>query len=154
MAHYYADSSALVKRHVREIGTAWFQQLANPTSGNVIVTARISLVEVYSAFNRRVRENQIVSTDYTKLAADFAACCEVEYQLVELTPMVVNRSRQLLERHPLRGYDAIQLATALLTQSTLIANALSPLTFLTADERLLAVAQVEGLLTDNPIAHP
>lgn len=32
MAHYYADSSALVKRHVTETGSAWFTALAYPTA--------------------------------------------------------------------------------------------------------------------------
>jgi hypothetical protein len=52
MAYYYADSSVLVKRHVHEMGTAWFRALAEPTAGNVIITTRISMVEVYSALNR------------------------------------------------------------------------------------------------------
>jgi len=29
-----------------------------------------------------------------------------------------------------------------------------PLTFVCADERLIAIAQAEGLLTDNPNHHP
>ncbi|MBS1252395.1 MAG: hypothetical protein MAG451_01434 [Anaerolineales bacterium] len=29
-----------------------------------------------------------------------------------------------------------------------------PLTFVCADDRLIAVAQAEGLLTENPNAHP
>jgi hypothetical protein len=46
MADYYADSSVLVKRPVQEIGAAWFRALADPPTGNLIITARISLVEV------------------------------------------------------------------------------------------------------------
>jgi hypothetical protein len=55
-AAYYADSSALVKRHVHERGTLWFRALADPEAGNMIITARISMVEVYSALSRRRRE--------------------------------------------------------------------------------------------------
>ncbi len=55
MADYYADSSVLIKRHVREAGTDWFCALADASSGQVITTARISEVEVYSALNRRAR---------------------------------------------------------------------------------------------------
>lgn len=40
MALYYADSSVLVKRHVNEVGDAWFRALADPSSANVIITAR------------------------------------------------------------------------------------------------------------------
>jgi predicted nucleic acid-binding protein len=55
MADYYADSSVLVKRHVNEIGSYWFRALADPATGKVIITSRVSIIEVYSAFNRRVR---------------------------------------------------------------------------------------------------
>ena len=63
MADYYADSSVLVKRHVQETGAAWFRQLADPATGNVIITARISAIEVYSALSRRRREARLSGTD-------------------------------------------------------------------------------------------
>ena len=56
MADHYAESSALVKRHVNEIRSGWFRALADPATGNVIITSRVSIIEAYSAFNRRVRE--------------------------------------------------------------------------------------------------
>jgi predicted nucleic acid-binding protein len=154
MADYYADSSALVKRHVHETGTAWFRELAAPTAGNVIITARITMVEVYSALNRRQREAGLGAADYAQIAADFTTICATEYQFVELTVSVIERAKLLLERYPLRAYDAVQLASALLTHDTLQAVGLPPLTFLAADDRLLAAAQAEDLATDNPNAHP
>jgi len=63
MAAYYADSSVLVKCHVPETGAAWFGALAAPAAGHIMVTAQISLVEVYSALNRRVREASISLLD-------------------------------------------------------------------------------------------
>jgi hypothetical protein len=154
MAHYYADSSVLVKRHVHETGTTWFRALAEPTAGNVIITARISMVEVYSALNRRLREARLGIVDYAQLVTDFVVTCAAEYELVELTLPVVERARSLLERYPLRAYDAVQLASALMAHDTLQTAGLSPLTFLAADGRLLSVAQAENLATDNPHAHP
>jgi predicted nucleic acid-binding protein len=153
MVDYYADSSALIKRHVYEAGTAWFRALVDPTAGNVIITARISMVEVYSALNRRQRAAGLNAADYAHIATDFATICATEYQFVELTAPVVERAKLLLERHPLRAYDAVQLASALLTHDTLQAIGLPPLVLLAADDRLLAAAQAEGLATDNPNAH-
>lgn len=152
MANYYADSSVLVKRHALEAGHHWFQALCHPANSNVIFTARLSLAEVYSALNRRKREANLAAGDYTQLAADFAVSA-AEYQLIELTAGVIERARVLLERHPLRASDAIQLASALLAQGALTAHALPPLVFLTADERLLGVAHAEGLMTENPNQH-
>ena len=150
MGNYYADSSVLVKRHVNEIGTNWFRILCCPAAGNAIITSRISMVEVYSAFNRRLRESALKANDYVEIANDFKAICLNDYELIELNPPIVERSKLLLESHHLRGYDAVQLATALIVNETLQQAGLMLLTFLAADERLLSAAQKENLSTDNP----
>jgi len=154
MADVYADSSALVKRHIPEVGSRWFQALGDPVAGNVITTARISMAEVYSALNRRIREATLDAADYAHIVADFDALCATQYTLVELTALIVERARRLLERHPLRAYDAVHLASALTANDALAAAGLPALTFLSADHRLLNAAQVEGIATDNPNAHP
>ncbi len=153
MADYYADSSVLVKRHIREAGTDWFRTLADPSAANVLTTARISVVEVYSALSRRVREAVLIPTQYAEIIADFAALCMTEYEFVELTPDVIARTRFLLERYPLRAYDAVQLASALSVQDTFTATGLMAPIFLAADERLLNAAGAEGLAVDNPNWH-
>lgn len=154
MTDFYVDSSALLKRHVRENGTDWIRTIVEPTTGNVIMTARLSAVEIFSALNRRRREANINTQTYLQLASEVVLIFATEYRLVELTPDIVDRARELLERHPLRAYDAVQLAAALIANATLITASLRPLTFLSADDRLLQAAQVEGLATDNPNAHP
>jgi predicted nucleic acid-binding protein len=154
MADYYADSSALVKRHIPEIGSAWFQALADRVAGNTITTARVSMAEAYSALNRRRREATLDTVDYARLVTDFHALCVTQYTLVELTAPIVERARLLLEHHPLRAYDAVHLAAALLVNEALVAAALPALTLLRADNRLLNAAQIERLATDHPNAHP
>lgn len=153
MAIYYADSSALVKRHLPESGSAWFTALASPAAGNVIVTARISLVEGYSALNRRVRKAAITLTDYQRVIVDLNHMWSSEYQIVELTPEVVDDARLLLERHPLRAYDVVQLASALQARRTISATGAADPVFLSADDRLLVAARVEGFITNNPNHH-
>ena len=147
---YYADSSVLVKRHVQETGSAWFRALCTQNSGNLIITTRLSIAEVYSALNRRRREADISTVDYQDLVGDFETVCTSEYQITEVTQAVIKRARFLLEQHPLRAYDAIQLASALLAQTALQTADLPPLRFLAADERLIQAAQAESLPTDNP----
>lgn len=154
MADFYADSSALVKRHIYETGSIWLQALFAPAAGNVILTARISMAEFYSALNRRIRDATLDTTEYTQVATDFDALCRTQYTLIELTPVIVEHTRQLLERYTLRAYDAVQLASALIANNALFGNNPPSLTFLSADQRLLAAAQSEGLVTDDPNIHP
>jgi uncharacterized protein len=154
MADYYADSSVLVKRHIAEIGSAWVRALFNPHSGNLIATMHISAVEVYSALNRRVREATLTLADYARIIADFDALCVEQYTLVDLTESIVVQARELLERHPLRAYDAVQLASALVVNTALVATGLPALIFLTADDRLMNAALAEGLAAENPNMYP
>lgn len=154
MPTFYADSSVLVKRHVTELGTLWVQALTNPTAGHLVITSRISVVEVISAMNRRQREGTLRAERYIQMSTDFLMLCATEYQLIEFTEDVVEQARRLLEQHPLRAYDAVQLASALLTNNVMHANDELPLTFLAADDRLRTVAQREELAVDNPNQYP
>ncbi len=72
-----------------------------------------------------------------------------QYQVVATSRLTVERAIALIDHHPLRAYDALQLATALQLADALHAEGLS-LTFVSADERLCTVAEQEGLVTINP----
>ncbi len=49
MAGFFFDSSAIVKRYVNEIGSDFVDNLTDLKSGNVILLARITRVEVVAA---------------------------------------------------------------------------------------------------------
>lgn len=150
---YYADSSALIKRHVAETGSAWIEQEFDAASGNIVITAKLTVVEVLSAMKRRVREASIAQTDYTNLSNDFLAFIQNDYKIIELTDAVLLESQRLLETYPLRAGDAIQLASALLANALLQSAKLPALIFLASDARLLNAAQNEGLQIDDPQNH-
>jgi uncharacterized protein len=61
VAAYFLDTSALVKRYIPEIGTPWIQSLTHQSSGNVLLVARITVVEMMSAIARRQREATLTS---------------------------------------------------------------------------------------------
>lgn len=152
--YFYADSSSLVKRHVAEAGSAFVKNEFEPASGNIVITAKISIVEVLSAFNRRVREAALTSIDYQDITTEFLKAVEIEYQVIDLTDAVLLESKKLLESYPLRAGDAVQLASAISAQNLLSDNSLPPLTFLASDIRLLNAAQHEGITTDDLQNYP
>src|SRR5208337_2977931 len=53
MAVYFFDSSALVKRHVSESGSAWVRSLTRAKAAHTLYIARITAVEITSAITRR-----------------------------------------------------------------------------------------------------
>jgi predicted nucleic acid-binding protein len=150
---YYVDSSALVKRHISEIGSGWIEKEFDPASGNKITSAKLSIVEVFSAMNRRLRELSISGAEYTKFSNDFLSFVETEYEMIDLSDAVLLESQRLLENYPLRAGDAVQLASALLANTQLQSAKLPTLIFLASDVRLLSAAKHEGLQTDDPQNH-
>jgi predicted nucleic acid-binding protein len=151
---YFLDSSALVKRYVTETGSSWIRALTDPDAHNPLIIARITWVEVLSALARRQREGSLASDGVVQAIHTFRYDLNTQYQVSELDPAVAEAAGELVIRHPLRAYDAVQLASALRVQSDLSRTESPALTFLTADDRLIAIAQTEGLLSDNPNHHP
>jgi predicted nucleic acid-binding protein len=151
---YFLDSSALVKRYVTETGSNWIRALTDPTARNPLIIARITWVEVLSALARREREGSITSDDVARAIRTFSYDLDTQYQVAEVDGALARAAGELVIQHPLRAYDAVQLASAHRVQSDLTRTESTSLTFLTADERLIAIAQAEGLLTDNPNHHP
>ena len=154
MAIYYMDSSSIVKRYIHEIGSAWVVSIAAPAIGNDIFTVSVTSVEVVSAITRRTRGGTIPSADAATAIATFKNDWQNEYQIVEVTEVLVNRAVSLAETHGLRGYDAIQLAAACEIHTLCVAAGLPPLIFVSADTRLNAAAISEGLMVDDPNSYP
>ena len=141
----YLDTSALVKRFVSEAGSSEIQSLL--TGGEPIASATIAYAELYSGLTRRHREGGISPLQYR------LACRQVERDWmalvkVELGAEILSSARGLIQRHGLRAFDAIHLASAL----GLRAAANEPVTFVAADQRLLRAAAGERLATVNPEA--
>ena len=154
MAAYFFDSSALVKRYAREVGTAWVIYLLKPAAANRIYVARITSVEVISALTRRARMGALDSKDAVKAIAKLRRAFAARFRIVEVTAALVERAAELAEKHALRGYDAVQLAAALNVNDGRLAAGATALTLVSADDALNAVAMLEGLSLENPNLHP
>lgn len=150
---FSVDSSALVKRYVAEVGTGWVQSLADPDSRNHLIIARMTQVELAGALARREREGSLDSDAVSRALDTLRYDLDTEYRVVELDSSVAGPAAQLVRLHPLRAHDAVQLASAQQIFAAFAQQVDPPFTFLTADDRLLAVAESVGLPTDNPNRH-
>lgn len=150
MNHYFFDSSALIKRYIVEKGTPWVQSIMN-SQQNMILIAEITQVETISGIMRRHREGNINLMMVHNIKSLLDYHLQYDYRVVGLAPDVIKRARNLIERHPLRAYDAIQLSSALESHLSLTLSGLTGITFVSADIRLLNVANSEGLIIHNAI---
>lgn len=154
MTTYYLDTSALIKRYVDEVGSDWVRATLSAQPPPSAVVVHLVIVEVTSALTRRVREGTLIPTEYTQVQNAFRSDCLHEYEIVTAVGDVIDQANRLLEKYPLRAYDAVHLATAAVTNQQLVANNLAPLTFISADDSLNDAASAEGLAVDNPNHHP
>jgi uncharacterized protein len=152
MSSLFFDSSALAKRYLPESGTRWIRQQI--TAATSIIVCRITSVEIMSAVARRHREGVINGQMAQKIQQLVTRHIQRQYLVIELNEQLMQDAVHLVMTHPLRAYDAVQLASAKRVNTRLVSQQLSPITFLCADTRLLQIAQAEGLSTDNPNNYP
>ena len=146
MALLYLETSAPVKIYVEERGSERMKELALSDVGNRPAVRSITQVEFHAAINRRRREGDL-DDEAAKQAADlFDNHIRTKFIRRPVDDRTLNLASALAARHPLRGYDAVQLAACLLLSD----ETRMDLTFVCADRRLLNAARSEGLSVVNP----
>lgn len=154
MAAYFFDSSASVKRFAKEKGSAWIFGLLRPAARNWIYVSSLSLVEVTAALARRRKGKTLDARRAGKSIKRFQRSFEHRFLIVEITPPLLDEAAQIADRYELRGYDAVQLASALEASQNRLTLGLSPLIFVSADNELNRAAQAESLAVENPNNYP
>ena len=150
MTAYFLDSSAVVKRYVRETGSDFVDMLTDADGGNIILLAAITQVEVAAAISRKLRNRNTTEAEAENALSAFRHDLINRYLTVDITSDLLDFATSLAVKHALRGYDAVQLAAAIISNTERIASDLSSLTVVSADHELNEAASVEGLSIDNP----
>jgi len=102
------DTSSLVKLYIEEAGTADVRELL--ASANVAATSDVAYPEMRAALARRHRDGSLSPAHFraAKRAVDIDWS---NYLAVSATPTVCREAGEVAERHRLRGFDAIHLAS-------------------------------------------
>jgi predicted nucleic acid-binding protein len=131
----FLDTSAFAKRYVREPGADRLEAaLGSATRLSISV---LCVPEFASVLSRLVREGKLSKTQREHLKSH-ALRDIADTDVCQLTPEVVSSAIDVIEEHPLRTLDALQVASALEMRSDL---------FVSADSRQLAAARGCGLRT-------
>ena len=146
MASVYLDTSALIKRYIEEEGTERVVGVTDDLDGVQVIILDITPLEARSAVRRRQREGDISGADAERILNQIEEDGSSLFLVQPSTSAVIEEAARLIDRHPLRAYDALQLAGCLMTRD----NVPGPLTFACADARLCGAAELEGLTVLNP----
>ena len=149
MASVYLDTSALIKLYVEEDGTERVVAITADFDGVQVIILDFTPLEARSAVRRRQREGDISGADADRILDRIEADTSSSFLVQPSTSAVIEGAARLIDRHPLRAYDALQLAGCLVIRD--IVPGL--LTFVCADVRLCGAAELEGLTVLNPTLH-
>ncbi len=136
----YFDTSALIKRFVDESGSK--RVAAVLAREPVVATSKVAYAEVHAGLARKLREKALATAAYRTISRTFDTDWRA-YVRVDLADPLLLIVRDLVRRHPLRGFDAIHLASAMRLQQQLGEE----MRMVASDDRLLAAAEEEGLRT-------
>ena len=149
MHTYYFDTSALVKLYINETGSAWVTAIyENPHYQ--ISFSKIGIAEAAAALARRGRMGEISLERQLWLYPKLLQDSRERFEPIAVSEKIIYAAAELTQQHPLRGYDAVHLATALELNRVLTANRLPAVTFVSADDKLNAAARSEGLAVIKP----
>ena len=134
----YLDTSALVKKYFRESGSN--KVLSQWRKARAVATSSIAYAEALASFCRKKREANISANLFHAVLASFREdwksliCVQVNDDLNDIIA-------KILSHHPLRGFDSIHLASALILHEAVPEDFL----FACFDKRLVKAAVAEGL---------
>lgn len=143
---YFLDSSALLKRYVREHGSARIHALVQ--SGAPVILSRLAHLEVLVTIARRAKGGDISYDDALDVYAALEDECRTRFDILEVGRATMMRAMDVGRTHALKGADAVHLASALLSSSSTIAR--SDFVFVCADRELNRAAGKEGLTILDP----
>lgn len=109
----YLDTSALVKLYVVEEGREAVERAVEEAGR--IATSAVAYAEARAALARKLRED-VLSEEEHREAVE---ALDEDWRVIEALSVTENVARfagDLAERHALRGFDAVHLASALLVR--------------------------------------
>ena len=151
MAVYYLDTSALAKLYIQEIGSGRVAGLLRDPEHDRFAILEVSRVEFHSAVRRREREGDIASAEAANVLTQLDSNLQDLFLVQPLTAAVLEEAVAIIGRHPLRAYDALQLAGGIALNAGMGVQGFS---FVCADDELLDAAMAEGIEVINPNENP
>jgi len=130
----YLDASALAKLYITEPGGSQMPGVIREHR-DAVFTSIVTYAETLSVLARSMRERRISPREYQVAKKAFLADWPA-WHVIEVTQTVLAPAARLIERHGIRGFDAMHLSSALWVGNP---------AFACFDARLRKAAAAEGL---------
>ncbi|MBI4322578.1 MAG: type II toxin-antitoxin system VapC family toxin [Chloroflexi bacterium] len=123
MPAYYVETSALLKRYRREVGSHLVREfLDNKQDDEAFVTSHFTVLEVSAVVARWLRGRGL-RRQFAQFTARFLHDLrDYGFEILSLDDVVVREANALLSDYPLRAPDALHFATAVRASGTAAAD--------------------------------
>jgi predicted nucleic acid-binding protein len=133
----YLDTSSLIKLYVEESGSRDIESLI--AGASLICTSVVTYPEARSALARLRREGNLTAEEHALSKANLEGEWP-EYLALDVTPEIWRAAGDLAEKHALRGFDSLHLASFLHMASGGLGE---PIRFSSFDGKLSGAARAE-----------
>ncbi len=133
----YLDTSSLVKLYVEEEGSRLVRKLVE--RAGMVATSVVAYAEARAGLARQRREGGLTAAGYDRAKHDFEQDWP-RYMTIEVSEAVYRSAGDLAEKHHLRGFDSLHLASYL----SLYRDGVRQIRFSAFDEALNRAARKEA----------
>jgi len=136
----YLDTSALLKKYFKETGSSDIISIWKKS--DAIITSSVAYAETMATIFRKKRETNVDESIFMSVIKTFQKDW-LTFITVEVKDDLNKLINKIVASHPLRGFDAVHLASALTLHDAIH----DIMVFACYDKRLLKAAKGEGLQT-------
>jgi len=133
----YLDTSSLIKLYVEESGSSEIENLVGQAT--LVCTSVVAYPEARSALSRLCREGALTPDEHSLAKTDLDEDWP-RYLAIEVSGAVWREAGELAEKHALRGFDSLHLASFLYVLDEGLGESVQ---FSSFDGRLNGAAQAE-----------
>lgn len=149
MTLYFLDSNIIIKYYYTEPGSTWVRSIVDNNANSCFISdiafpevaAALSQLHAHKQFGRR-----FLNATFQRFEEETTNGLFIS-QL--LTAEMLYEAAQLALNYSIKGYDAVQVASAFITKQKVDPM----LCFVSGDNQALRVAASVGLQTENPFHH-
>jgi hypothetical protein len=147
---YFLDTSALVKLYVEEADSARLESAVTGEGARLVISS-LGVLEFRAALRARMRRGALNRIEGEQALEDFSA--RVARSIVQqgLNDAVMQLAVLLLDRHPLRAPDALQIASCVEFHRT-VREPQAETLLVSSDHGLLMAATAEDIPCWDPAA--
>ena len=109
----FVDTSSLFKKYVDEKGSDAFDAFLK--SVTEIIIAPITLLEIHSIIERRLREKTLSASDAKWIEKEFLFDLNF-YGVVEFNEKLISECIRVIRKHQMKVLDGIQLSSVIITR--------------------------------------